>query len=146
MKLIGKQANIQTLRKISSLFQTTSLEIDELLAKVMDAAKLLSNRLSISCITVPTSAATCAGWTALSNIYTAQGAFIKDVVLNSCPNVLIFDHLFVQTASPKTLASGIADAIAKWYESSVSSSSSDDGIVQQAVQMDPNGYSKLVRY
>ncbi|MZH13689.1 MAG: sigma-54-dependent Fis family transcriptional regulator [Nitrospinae bacterium] len=39
MKLIDKQTNILTLRKISSLFQTTSLEVDELLAMVMDAAK-----------------------------------------------------------------------------------------------------------
>ena len=39
MKLIDKQTNILALRKISNLFQTTSLEIDELLAMVMDAAK-----------------------------------------------------------------------------------------------------------
>ncbi len=39
MKFIGKQTNIQALRKISNLFQTTSLEVDELLAMVMDAAK-----------------------------------------------------------------------------------------------------------
>ena len=39
MKLIDKQTNILALRKISNLFQTTSLEIDELLAIVMDAAK-----------------------------------------------------------------------------------------------------------
>ena len=39
MKLIGKQTNILALRKISNLFQTTSLEVDELLAMVMDAAK-----------------------------------------------------------------------------------------------------------
>lgn len=39
MKLIDKQTNILALRKISNLFQTTSLEVDELLAMVMDAAK-----------------------------------------------------------------------------------------------------------
>ena len=39
MKRIGKETNIQTLRKISNLFQTTSLEVDELLAMVMNAAK-----------------------------------------------------------------------------------------------------------
>ncbi|MEE3253328.1 MAG: sigma 54-interacting transcriptional regulator, partial [Nitrospinota bacterium] len=39
MKLIDKQTNILALRKISNLFQTTSLEIDELLAMVMNAAK-----------------------------------------------------------------------------------------------------------
>ena len=39
MKRIGKETNIQALRKISSLFQTTSLEVDELLPMVMNAAK-----------------------------------------------------------------------------------------------------------
>ncbi|SVC29151.1 uncharacterized protein METZ01_LOCUS282005, partial [marine metagenome] len=39
MKRIGKETNIQALRKISSLFQMTSLEVDELLAMVMNAAK-----------------------------------------------------------------------------------------------------------
>ena len=34
-----------------------------------------------------------------------------------------------------TLASGIADAMAKWYEASVASGTSGDGLVQQAVQM-----------
>ena len=37
--------------------------------KVLDAGKLLAHRLSLPCITVPLSASTCAGWTALSNIY-----------------------------------------------------------------------------
>ncbi len=39
MKRIGKETNIQALRKISNLFTTTSVEVDELLAMVMDAAK-----------------------------------------------------------------------------------------------------------
>ncbi len=43
--------------------------------KVLDAGKLLADRLAIPCVTVPTSAATCAGWTALANLYSPQGAF-----------------------------------------------------------------------
>ena len=103
--------------------------------KVLDAGKLLSDRLSIPCITIPTSAATCAGWTALSNIYTTKGAFVKDVILKGCPDLLIFDYSFVRQAPSRTLASGIGDALAKWYEASLTSSSSTDGLVQQAVQM-----------
>ncbi len=103
--------------------------------KVLDSGKLVANRLSIPCITVPLSASTCAGWTSLSNIYTTQGAFIKDELLEKCPDLLIFDHSFVREAPQKTLASGIADALAKWYESSITSTSSEDGIVQHAVQM-----------
>jgi len=102
--------------------------------KVLDAGKLLAHRLQLRCITVPTSAATCAGWTALANIYSPEGAFQGDVGLASCPDLLVFDHTLVRQAPERTLASGIADAMAKWYEASVSSGSSRDGLVQQAVQ------------
>ncbi len=103
--------------------------------KVLDAGKLLADRLGLPCITVPTSAATCAGWTALANIYTPAGAFERDVALARCPDLLVFDHELVRQAPARTLASGIADAMAKWYEASVSSGNSSDGLVQQAVQM-----------
>ena len=103
--------------------------------KVLDSGKYIAECLNIPCITVPLSASTCAGWTALSNIYTKNGQFIKDVALRSCPKVLVYDHKFIQTAPSRTLASGIADALAKWYESSITSSSVDDGLVQQAIQI-----------
>ena len=83
---------------------------------------------------MPTSAATCAGWTALANIYSEHGAFEGDVALDHCPDLLVFDHRLVREAPASTLASGIADAMAKWYEASVSSGASSDGLVQQAVQ------------
>jgi glycerol dehydrogenase-like iron-containing ADH family enzyme len=103
--------------------------------KVLDSGKYIAECLNIPCVTVPLSASTCAGWTALSNIYTRNGQFIKDVVLRSCPKILVYDHKFIQTAPLRTLASGIADALAKWYESSITSSKIDDGLVQQAIQI-----------
>ena len=103
--------------------------------KVLDSGKYIADSLNIPCIAVPLSASTCAGWTALSNIYTKNGQFIKDVALGSCPKILVFDHKFIQTAPSRTLASGIADALAKWYESSITSSKIDDGLVQQAIQI-----------
>jgi len=103
--------------------------------KVLDSGKYIADCLNIPCITVPLSAPTCAGWTALSNIYTKDGQFIKDVALRACPKILVYDHNFIQTAPARTLASGIADALAKWYESSITSSTIDDGLVQQAIQI-----------
>ncbi len=103
--------------------------------KVLDSGKYIADSLNIHCITVPLSASTCAGWTALSNIYTKDGKFIKDVALESCPKILVYDHKFIQTAPSRTLASGVADALAKWYESSITSSTIDDGLVQQAIQI-----------
>ena len=103
--------------------------------KVLDAGKFLADLLSIPVVTIPLSASTCAGWTALSNIYSINGQFIKDVELKSCPKILVLDHGFIETAPKRTLASGIADALAKWYESSLTSSKVEDGLVQQSIQI-----------
>ena len=103
--------------------------------KVLDAGKLLAEYLSVPCITVPLSASTCAGWTALANIYTKKGQFVRDINLKSSPKLLVCDHTFINLAPKKTLSSGIADSLAKWYESSITSSLNKDGIVQHAIQI-----------
>ncbi len=102
--------------------------------KALDTAKLLAFQTALPVVTVPTSAATCAAWTALSNIYSEQGAFQYDVALATCPNLLILDYDLVQTAPQRTLVAGIGDALAKWYEASVSSGSSEQTLIIAAVQ------------
>ncbi len=102
--------------------------------KALDAAKLLAHQCQIPIVTIPTSAATCAAWTALSNIYSEQGAFQYDVTLARCPDLLILDYGLIQTAPQRTLVAGIGDAIAKWYEASVSSGHSEQTMIIAAVQ------------
>jgi glycerol dehydrogenase-like iron-containing ADH family enzyme len=102
--------------------------------KALDAAKLLAHQCKIAIVTIPTSAATCAAWTALSNIYSEQGAFQYDVTLIRCPDLLVLDYGLIQTAPQRTLVAGIGDAIAKWYEASVSSGHSEQTLIISAVQ------------
>jgi glycerol dehydrogenase-like iron-containing ADH family enzyme len=102
--------------------------------KALDTAKLLAYQCRLPVVTIPTSAATCAAWTALSNIYSNQGVFQYDVPLHQCPNLLILDYALIRTASQRTLIAGIGDAIAKWYEASVSSGSSTHTLTIAAVQ------------
>lgn len=102
--------------------------------KALDAAKLVAYQLSLPIATLPSSAATCAAWTALSNVYSEQGAFQYDVSLATCPDLLILDYDLVQTAPPRMLVAGIGDALAKWYEASVSSGSSEQTLIIAAVQ------------
>ncbi len=102
--------------------------------KALDTAKLVAHQLQIPCVTIPTSAATCAAWTALSNVYSDEGAFLYDVALDKCPDLLILDYELIQTAPQNTLVAGIGDAIAKWYEASVSSGSSEQTLIIAAVQ------------
>lgn len=102
--------------------------------KALDTAKLLAHQCKLPVVTVPTSAATCAAWTALSNIYSEQGAFLYDVALDRCPDLLVLDYSLIETAPQRTLVAGIGDALAKWYEASVSSGSSPVTLVIAAVQ------------
>lgn len=102
--------------------------------KALDTAKLVAFQCQIPVVTIPTSAATCAAWTALSNVYSDQGAFLYDVSLDRCPDLLILDYSLVATAPARTLVAGIGDAIAKWYEASVSSGSSEQSLMIAAVQ------------
>lgn len=102
--------------------------------KAMDTAKLLAYQCKLPVVTVPTSAATCAAWTALSNVYSDGGAFLYDVGLDRCPDLLVLDYSLIQTAPQRTLVAGIGDALAKWYEASVSSGDSPLTLIIAAVQ------------
>lgn len=102
--------------------------------KALDAAKLLAHQCQLPIVTIPTSGATCAAWTALSNVYSEAGAFLYDVPLPKCPDLLILDYRLIQTAPQRTLVAGIGDAIAKWYEASISSGHSEQTFLIAAVQ------------
>ena len=102
--------------------------------KALDTAKLLAYQMKLPVVTIPTSAATCAAWTALSNVYSERGAFRYDVGLPTCPELLLLDYELVATAPRRTLVAGIGDAIAKWYEASVSSGHSSQTLIIGAVQ------------
>jgi glycerol dehydrogenase-like iron-containing ADH family enzyme len=102
--------------------------------KALDTAKLVAQQLELPVVTIPTSGATCAAWSALSNVYSEDGAFLYDVGLSRCPDLLILDYDLIQTAPQHTLVAGIGDAIAKWYEASVSSGHLQDTLIIAAVQ------------
>jgi glycerol dehydrogenase-like iron-containing ADH family enzyme len=102
--------------------------------KALDTAKLVAQQLQLPVVTIPTSAATCAAWSALSNVYSEDGAFLYDVGLSRCPDLLILDYDLIKTAPQRTLIAGIGDAIAKWYEASVSSGHLQDTLIIAALQ------------
>lgn len=125
-----------SLKTLTKIFQThqADMVIGVGGGKALDTAKLLAHQQRCPVVTIPTSAATCAAWTALSNIYSDEGAFQYDVSLDHCPNLLILDYDLVRTAPQRTLIAGIGDAIAKWYEASVSSGTSPHTLTIAAVQ------------
>lgn len=88
--------------------------------KAMDLAKLTAHLAGVPVVTLPTSAATCAAWTALGNFYDERGAFHHGLTLPTNPVAVVVDSEWIAAAPARLLASGLADTLAKWIETSAS--------------------------
>ncbi|MDQ0221964.1 glycerol dehydrogenase [Streptococcus moroccensis] len=84
--------------------------------KTIDSAKAIADLLVIPVIIAPTIASTDAPTSALSVIYTDQGAFEKYIFYSKNPELVLVDTQVICQAPPRLLASGIADGLATWVE------------------------------
>ncbi len=84
--------------------------------KAIDTAKAAADVLGIPCVTVPTSAATCAAYTPLAIIHTPSGAYEESRRLSQPVRVMIIDPDLIITAPPRLLRSGIVDALARSFD------------------------------
>ena len=85
--------------------------------KALDTAKLLANDMDIDVVTIPTSAATCAAFAVLSVIYSDEGDVLYSTFHDrEVAAVLVDLDLLSEKCPPRMLASGIADAAAKYPE------------------------------
>lgn len=84
--------------------------------KILDTIKAVGDKLSLPVVTVPTIAATCAAWSALSVIYTRQGTQTGGIILERSPKAVLSDTAILAAAPPRFIAAGIADTLVKWYE------------------------------
>lgn len=83
--------------------------------KALDTAKLAAEgRCPV--VAVPTSAATCAAWTALSIVYESDGTYRGGVSLSRCPELVVGDLGLLADAPARLLANGVMDASAKHFE------------------------------
>ncbi|MFC1546773.1 iron-containing alcohol dehydrogenase [bacterium] len=85
--------------------------------KAIDTAKASAFYLNVPVITIPTSAATCAASSALSSIYYPSGIASHYLLLDKSPEIVIIDYKLIASAPAYMFSSGMADALAKYYES-----------------------------
>jgi glycerol dehydrogenase len=84
--------------------------------RVIDTAKIVATLLNARTITVPTIAATCAAWAAVSIVYDDEGGF-KEAFFNAVgPELVLADTRILMEAPRRFLYAGIIDSLAKWYE------------------------------
>ncbi|WP_223068198.1 glycerol dehydrogenase [Paenibacillus caui] len=84
--------------------------------KTLDTAKAVNDVLKAACVIIPTTASTDAPTSALSVIYTDEGAFDTYSFYRKNPDLILVDTKVIAGAPPLFLASGIADAMATWIE------------------------------
>jgi glycerol dehydrogenase len=84
--------------------------------RVMDCAKAASYLANKPLITIPTIAATCAAWTALSLIYSDAGVFESAFEYPALPKAILVDLEVLVQAPERYLTAGVADSLAKWQE------------------------------
>lgn len=84
--------------------------------KALDTAKAVAHTLAVPVVIVPTLASTDAPCSALSVIYTAEGAFSRYLVLPKNPDVVLVDSDLIVRAPVRFLVSGMGDALSTWFE------------------------------
>lgn len=85
--------------------------------KVLDSAKCIADEMNVRAITVPTSAATCSACACMSVMYSEDGDILGNAFQYREPQTVLVDmEIIARRCPPRMLASGIADAAAKYPE------------------------------
>jgi glycerol dehydrogenase len=85
--------------------------------KVLDTAKCVAEEMNLRAITVPTSAATCSACACMSVMYAEDGDILANSFQYREPQTVLVDmDIIARRCPPRMLASGIADAAAKYPE------------------------------
>lgn len=84
--------------------------------KTIDSAKAIADILGTPVVIAPTVASTDAPISALSVIYTDDGAFERYIFYDKNPELVLVDTRVIAQAPKRLLASGIADGLATWVE------------------------------
>lgn len=84
--------------------------------KVIDTAKAVAHAVGGRVVIVPTIASTDAPTSAVSVIYTSEGAFSRYLFLPRNPDLVLVDTRVIAEAPVRYLVAGMGDALATWFE------------------------------
>jgi len=84
--------------------------------KIMDAGRAIANQLQVPVAIIPTLASSDAPCTAISVIYTPEGAMEDADIYDQNPVLVLVDSGVMARAGGRYLAAGMGDGLATWYE------------------------------
>lgn len=105
--------------RIAALIQETGSDFVIVMGggRCLDAGKWAAEKAGVRCVTVPTSAATCAAYVTLCVMYDDTGSTIGSVFTSHENAAVIIDtEILTRECPDRMLASGIADSLAKFPE------------------------------
>ena len=87
--------------------------------KVLDTARAVAADLSLPVVCCPTIASSDAPCSALSVIYTAEGAWEEYRIYRRNPDLVLVDTTVIAKSPARLLVAGMGDALATWFEAKV---------------------------
>ncbi len=96
--------------------------------RVLDVAKAAADPTDIPVVTVPTIAATCAAWSAVTITYNDSGAHAGVILLKRSPQLVLADTTVLAGTPRRYIAAGIGDTLVKWYEAAPNVGTGPDSI------------------
>lgn len=84
--------------------------------KVLDTGRAVAASLNLPVVNCPTAASSDAPCSALSVVYTADGAFDRYLFYRKNPELVLVDTTVIAKAPRRLLVSGMGDALATWFE------------------------------
>lgn len=84
--------------------------------KVLDTARAVAADLDLPVVNCPTVASSDAPCSALSVIYTAEGAVQEYRIYRKNPDLVLVDTRVIAQSPPRLLVAGMGDALATWFE------------------------------
>lgn len=84
--------------------------------KILDTARAAASDLGLPVVNCPTVASSDAPCSALSVIYTEEGAFQEYRIYGRNPELVLVDTSVIAQSPPRLLVAGMGDALATWFE------------------------------
>ena len=110
--------SIQKIEELKNSVKETSCDVIVGVGggRIMDLVKATAFELGVPIVAIPTQAATCAAYSPLSVLYTPEGHSDKYIHFEYEVNAIIVDDKVMLTQTPRLLAAGILDGMAKYIE------------------------------
>jgi glycerol dehydrogenase len=114
--LFGEECSMSEIARLVGIVQKEGLDfiVGTGGGKAIDTSRIVAEQIKLPLVTLPTSAATCSAASAVAVVY--ERGIRQATVSGKAADLVLVDSTILSRAPIRLLASGMGDALAKWYE------------------------------